>query len=281
MWCLCRFNAISLCSWDTKRTNASPLRRPCGDKQSATPPLEIRFCLFLLGEREREKEMGETKLVNILFITLIQLKILFGAYSANWLDRLCFLNMNRHNANAYRLGLQSTDARYKIEFQNGTPLTWQRLVLERIWQYLDRYFAMEDHGPVLCKAHQFHHRLNCKWEHKNIVTITRPIEIFFKFLFTTSAFSSVLPSQRNVRTAKLFTLPQHFLLRKAKKRKNNWNIPLTFYTQSSHQRLLICLLSIRILFFLKAVEGYFIIPKKINTFKSINDIRQWVKVYIG
>lgn len=39
MWCLCRFNAMSLCSWDTKRINASPFRRPCGDRHKATPPL--------------------------------------------------------------------------------------------------------------------------------------------------------------------------------------------------------------------------------------------------
>lgn len=42
MWCLCRFIAISRCSCEIKRTNASPLRRPCGDKHKATPPLECR-----------------------------------------------------------------------------------------------------------------------------------------------------------------------------------------------------------------------------------------------
>lgn len=39
IWCLCLFNAISLCSLLIKRTNASPLRLPIGLKHRATPPL--------------------------------------------------------------------------------------------------------------------------------------------------------------------------------------------------------------------------------------------------
>lgn len=33
---------MSLCSCDTNLTKASPLRLPCGDKQSATPPLMMK-----------------------------------------------------------------------------------------------------------------------------------------------------------------------------------------------------------------------------------------------
>lgn len=52
MWCLCRFRAISRCSWDMKRMRASPLRLPSGDRQRATPPLEGE------GERLTEDKVG-------------------------------------------------------------------------------------------------------------------------------------------------------------------------------------------------------------------------------
>lgn len=40
MWCLCRFRAMSLCSWLINLTNASPFRLPWGLRQRATPPLK-------------------------------------------------------------------------------------------------------------------------------------------------------------------------------------------------------------------------------------------------
>ena len=40
MWCLCLLSAMSLCSCETNLINASPFRRPCGDKHKATPPLQ-------------------------------------------------------------------------------------------------------------------------------------------------------------------------------------------------------------------------------------------------
>lgn len=95
MWCLCRFNAISLCSWDTKRTKASPLRRPCGDKQSATPPLEIRW-LFLYFIFIFRFCRIEVKRVNILSITWLQLKTDYIVFKRNAWDRLCFRNASSH-----------------------------------------------------------------------------------------------------------------------------------------------------------------------------------------
>ena len=37
MWCLCRLSAMSLWATLSSSTRASPLRRPCGDRHSATP----------------------------------------------------------------------------------------------------------------------------------------------------------------------------------------------------------------------------------------------------
>lgn len=47
MWCLCLFSAMSLCSWLTNRTSASPFRLPCAERQRATPPLQKKWtCLI-------------------------------------------------------------------------------------------------------------------------------------------------------------------------------------------------------------------------------------------
>ncbi|CAN8001982.1 unnamed protein product, partial [Ixodes pacificus] len=49
MWCLCLLRAMSLCSWLSKRTRASPFLRPWELRHSATPPLQVASYLTMLS----------------------------------------------------------------------------------------------------------------------------------------------------------------------------------------------------------------------------------------
>lgn len=46
IWCLCLLRAISLCSWLTNLTRASPFRLPWTDRQRATPPLKQKEKIY-------------------------------------------------------------------------------------------------------------------------------------------------------------------------------------------------------------------------------------------
>lgn len=76
MWCLWRLSAMSLCSWEINLTNASPLRRPCGDKHNATPPLQLEWMKRLI-------ECGELEIHNFLHIAFAnsqRLKTYFATF---------------------------------------------------------------------------------------------------------------------------------------------------------------------------------------------------------
>lgn len=68
IWCLCLLRAISLCSWETNLTRASPFLRPCGDKHKATPPLKNQWTIIKI------KNLPITKNKMIIYDYLVKLR---------------------------------------------------------------------------------------------------------------------------------------------------------------------------------------------------------------